>query len=72
MFGATVDVSDFGTGKKLTYQIVGQLEADLEKGRLSHISPLAKALLGKSKGNVVEVQTRKGTEKYKIMAIRFV
>ena len=72
VFGATVDVSDFWTGKKLTYQIVGQLEADLEKGRLSHISPLAKALLGKSKGNVVEVQTRKGTEKYKIMAIRFV
>ena len=72
VFGATVDVSDFGTGKKLTYQIVGQLEADLEKGRLSHISPLAKALLGKSKGNVVEVQTRNGTEKYKIMAIRFV
>ena len=72
VFGATVDVSDLGTGQKLTYQIVGQLEADLDKGRIAHISPFAKALLGRKSGDVVEVQTRSGTEKYKIMAIRFV
>lgn len=72
LFGATVDVSDLDTDQKQTYQIVGQYEANLEKGLISYISPLAKALIGKTKGDIVEVQTPKGTKSYEVLAIRFV
>ena len=72
LFGATVDVSDTDTDQKQTYQIVGQYEANLEKGLISYISPLAKALIGKSKGDIVEVQTPKGEKAYEILAIRFI
>ena len=72
LFGATVDVSDLDTDQKQTYQIVGQYEANLEKGLISYISPLAKALIGKVKGDIVEVQTPKGTKSYEVLAIRFV
>ena len=72
VFGATVVLSDVGTGQTKTCQIVGQLEADLDKGKISHISPLAKALMDKTRGDVAEVQTHDGVKKYKIMDIRFV
>ena len=72
LFGATVDVSDLDTDQKQTYQIVGQYEANLEKGLISYISPLAKALIGKVKGDIVEVQTPKGTKSYEVLAIRFI
>ena len=71
LFGATVDVTDLESDKKQTYQIVGQYEANLEKGLISYISPLAKALIGKAKGDIVEVQTPKGEKAYEILAIRF-
>ena len=72
LFGATVDVTDLESDKKQTYQIVGQYEANLEKGLISYISPLAKALIGKAKGDIVEVQTPKGEKAYEILAIRFI
>ena len=72
LFGATVDVTDLETDKKQTYQIVGHYEANLEKGLISHISPLAKALIGKQAGEIVEVQTPKGEKAYEILAIRFI
>ena len=72
LFGATVDVNDLDTDTKQTYQIVGQYEANLEKGLISYISPLAKALIGKAKGDIVEVQTPKGEKAYEVLAIRFV
>lgn len=72
LFGATVDVSDLETDQKQTYQIVGQYEANLEKGLISYISPLAKALIGKTKGDIVEVQTPKGEKAYEVLAIRFI
>ncbi len=72
LFGATVDVTDLDTDKKQTYQVVGQYEANLEKGLISHISPLAKAMIGKKAGEIVEVQTPKGEKAYEILAIRFV
>ena len=72
LFGATVDVSDLDADQKQTYQIVGQYEANLEKGLISYISPLAKALIGKEKGDIVEVQTPKGTKAYEVLAIRFI
>ena len=72
LFGATVDVTDLDTDQKQTYQIVGQYEANLEKGLISYISPLAKALIGKAKGDIVEVQTPKGEKAYEVLAIRFI
>ena len=72
LFGATVEVNDCDEDKTQTYQIVGQYEADLEKGLISYISPLAKALIGKAKGDIVEVQTPKGTKAYEVLAIRFI
>ena len=72
LFGATVDVTDLESDKKQTYQIVGQYEANLEKGLISYVSPLAKALIGKAKGDIVEVQTPKGTKAYEVLAIRFI
>ncbi len=72
LFGATVDVSDTDTDQKQTYQIVGQYEANLEKGLISYISPLAKALIGKAVGDFVEVQTPKGEKTYEVLAIRFI
>ncbi len=72
LFGATVDVTDLDTDKKQTYQVVGQYEANLEKGLISHISPLAKAMIGKKAGEIVEVQTPKGEKAYEILAIRFI
>lgn len=72
LFGATVQVQDLDTDQKQTYQIVGQYEANLEKGLISFISPLAKALIGKSKGDLVDVSTPKGDKSYEILAVNFV
>ena len=72
LFGATVNVSDLDTFEKHTYQVVGPYEANLEAGRLSNQSPLAKALIGKSLGDIVEVDTPKGTKSYEILTIDFV
>jgi len=72
LFGATVDVSDCDTETKATYQIVGQYEANLEKGLISFISPLAKALIGKQLGDIVEVKTPKGDKAYEVLAVRYV
>jgi len=72
LFGATVNVSDLDTFEKHTYQVVGPYEANLEAGRLSNQSPLAKALIGKTLGDIVEVDTPKGTKSYEILTIDFV
>ena len=72
LFGATVQVQDLDTDQKQTYQIVGQYEANLEKGLISLISPLAKALIGKSKGDYVDVTTPKGDKSYEILSGSFV
>jgi transcription elongation factor GreA len=71
MFGATVTIADEDTDEKLTYQIVGQDEADIKSGRLSIGAPLARALIGKSVGDSVEVMTPGGTKSYEIVRIRF-
>lgn len=72
LFGATVQVQDLDTDAKLTYQIVGQHEANLEKGLISLISPLAKALIGKSKGDLIDVNTPKGEKSYEILKVEFI
>jgi len=69
-FGTFVTVSDEETGEAKTYRIVGELEADLERGMISLSSPIARALLGKRAGELVEVQVPKGIVEYTIDEVR--
>ena len=70
-FGATVTIADEDTDEELTYQIVGQDEADIAEGRLSIGAPLARALIGKSVGDSAEVMTPGGAKSYEIVRVRF-
>ncbi len=70
-FGATVVVVDEETDEEATYQIVGQYESNADEGRLSITSPIAKALIGKSQGDSVEVRTPKGVVMYEILDVRY-
>ncbi|MFO1237332.1 MAG: transcription elongation factor GreA [Alphaproteobacteria bacterium] len=71
-FGATVTVVDEDTDKEATYQIVGDLEADLKQKRISISSPLARALIGKAVGDSVEVAAPGGAKSYEILKVKFV
>jgi transcription elongation factor GreA len=68
-FGAAVKLADDDTEEELTYHIVGEYEADMAKSRISISSPIAKALIGKSVGDIVEVQTPKGVRAFEILEI---
>ncbi len=70
-FGATVTLIDEDTDQKAKYQIVGDLEADFAKGRISISSPLARALIGKSSGDRAEVNTPSGGRSYEITKVEF-
>jgi len=70
-FGATVTLVDEDTDEKVKYQIVGELEANVREGKISIGSPIARALIGKSKGDSAEVTTPKGTRSYEIMNVEF-
>ena len=72
VFGATLDLMDEHSGKQVTYQIVGDYEADLAHGRISIGSPIARALIGKEEGDVVEVQVPDGLRTYEILDIRYI
>lgn len=72
VFGATVDVADEETGDELTYQIVGEDEANIKKNMISIGSPIARALIGKVEGDVAEVKTPGGLRSFEIVAIRYV
>ena len=72
IFGATVDLEDEDTGAKVTYQIVGEDEADIKSHRISVGSPIARALVGKEPGDVVEVAAPGGRRSYEIVAVRYV
>ena len=71
-FGATVSLIDEDTDEKLTYQLVGELEADVKDGRMAINAPLARALIGKMVGESVEVITPNGEKIYEILKIKFV
>jgi transcription elongation factor GreA len=71
VFGSTVDLEDEDSGAKVTYQIVGDDEADLKKGLVSISSPIARALIGKVEGDVAEVQAPGGLRHYEVMAVRY-
>lgn len=72
VFGATVDLEDQDDGGKLVYQIVGEDEADIRRGLISITSPIARALVGKSSGDVIEVVAPGGTRTYEIIAVKYV
>lgn len=70
-FGATVTLVDEDTEEESRYQIVGDHEADVKSGRISISSPIARALIGKSSGDIVEVNTPGGGRSYEIMKVEF-
>jgi transcription elongation factor GreA len=72
VFGATVVLVDQATDKEVTYRIVGEPEADLKKRHISITSPLARGLIGKSVGDVANVQSPGGAREYEIVDVRFV
>jgi transcription elongation factor GreA len=70
VFGAVVELEDQAGGARVVYQIVGEDEADIRAGRLSISSPIARAMVGKSEGDVVDVAAPGGTRSYEIVAVR--
>ena len=70
-FGATVTLVDEDTGEKVKYKIVGDMEASVRDGKISISSPIARALIGKSKGDSAEVTTPKGPRSYEILKIEW-
>jgi transcription elongation factor GreA len=71
VFGASVELEDQQGGARVTYQIVGEDEADIRAGRISITSPIARAIVGKTEGDVVEVEAPAGTRSYEVLTIRF-
>jgi len=71
VFGATVELEDADEGHTVAYQIVGDDEADLRQGKISLNSPVARALIGKFSGDVVEVHTPGGRREYEILDVRY-
>ena len=71
VFGSTVDLEDETSGSAVTYQIVGDDEADLKLGLISISSPIARALIGKEVGDIAEVQAPGGVKSYEVMAVRY-
>lgn len=72
VFGATVELADNDSGEHVTYQIVGDDEADLKQGKISVSSPIARALIGKHAGETAEVQAPGGLREYEVLAVRYV
>jgi transcription elongation factor GreA len=72
VFGTTVELEDEDSGSRVTYQIVGEDEADIKLARISFASPIARALLGKSEGDAVEVVTPGGKRNYEVIAVRYI
>ena len=71
VFGATVDLYDVEADKEVTYQIVGELEADIKHHLISITSPIARALIGKSVGDAADVRAPGGVREYEIVAVRY-
>lgn len=72
VFGATVELLNISTDEEVTYQIVGDLESDIEKSRISISSPIARALIGKEEGDEVDVQTPAGVTTYEILSVKYI
>ncbi len=72
VFGATVELVDEDSGDEVTYQIVGELEADIRLGLVSITAPISRALIGRSEGDVVQIEAPGGRRSYEIVAVRYV
>ncbi len=72
VFGATVEIEELESGNTVTYQIVGDVEADIRANKISISSPVARALIGKSEGDVVEVKAPAGIREYEIIGINYI
>jgi transcription elongation factor GreA len=71
VFGSTVELQDEDSGETVTYQIVGEDEADIKHGRVNIGSPIARALIGKNEGDTAEVQAPGGVKRYEIIAVMY-
>ncbi|HTI96431.1 MAG TPA: transcription elongation factor GreA [Rudaea sp.] len=71
VFGATVQLADEDSGEEVTYQIVGDLEADIKQHLISVSSPIARAMIGKSEGDSIEFQAPNGIKNYEIVSVRY-
>ena len=71
VFGATVDLEDEDSGEAVTYQIVGDIEADIKRKMIAVSSPIARALIGKSEGDSFEFQAPNGVKRYEIVGVRY-
>ena len=71
VFGATVELEDLASGESVTYQIVGDDEADIKEGRISISSPIARALIGKFEGDTAEVKAPGGLRSYEVREVRY-
>lgn len=72
VFGATVEIEDLESGERVTYQIVGDVEADIKENRISVSSPVARALIGKAEGDIVEVKAPAGIREFEVLGISYV
>ena len=72
VFGSTVDLIDEDTGAELTYQIVGEDEADIKNGLISYTSPIARAIIGKSEGDVASFQAPGGEKNFEILVVKYI
>ena len=71
VFGSTIELEDEDSGAKVTYQIVGEDEADIKHGRVNIGSPIARALIGKDEGDSVDVMAPGGVKRYEIIAVMY-
>jgi transcription elongation factor GreA len=71
VFGSTVELEDSDSGEVVTYQIVGEDEADIKRGKISNTSPIGRALIGKYAGDVAEVQAPGGVRSYEILDVKY-
>ena len=72
VFGATIELEDLTSGDSVTYQIVGDDEADIKAGKISISSPIARALIGKSEGDVADVQAPGGVRSFEIIEVKYI
>lgn len=72
VFGATVEIEELDTEQRVTYQIVGDAESDIRENRISVSSPVARAMIGKTAGDVVEVNAPAGVREYEILSIKYI
>ncbi|MDH5436741.1 MAG: transcription elongation factor GreA [Gammaproteobacteria bacterium] len=72
VFGTTVELLDEATGDEVIYQIVGDLESDIKNGKISILSPIARALIGKEQGDIAVVKAPNGDKEYEIVAVKYI